>query len=214
MTPQGPGDKDPRGTFGVSPVPPRGRNRAAAMIPPTNLHLLEALPARLRDEALFSVAVLPQPFHVLKQKFTVRLNGEQLTVPCRVYYDLSGVDSSRLSLRQGHLLDGILTRHHDGHIRQKRLSQILTLNQDWVTPLVVQLVGEYVLEIIQDIETNLGGLDARLYGDFLRENPEFLRLTEQRVISYWDCYYRSKRREEYAGFRVLRFFKECVSGKA
>ena len=184
------------------------------MTTPANLKLLDAFPSRLRTDVFSAVAVLPQPFHVLDKRFTVRLNGEKLAIPFRVYYDLSGIDSSRLSLRQGQLLDGILTRHHDGHVRQERLGDILTLNQDWVTPFVLQLVGEYVLEIIQEIEANLGKLDTSLYGDFLRQNPEFLRLTEQRVISYWNCNYRSVRREEYAGFRVLHFFKGCAAGRA
>jgi len=57
---------------------------------------------------------------------------------------------------------------------------------------------------------NSGNLDTRLYRRFLKDNPAFFAITKQRVISYWDCYHRSQRRENYVGFRLLDLFDRLV----
>jgi hypothetical protein len=81
----------------------------------------------------------------------------------------------------------------------------------WIPPFVVQLVGEYVIEILFVIHKNLLNLNTSLYEQFLRMNPGFLAITEQRVISYWNCYHRwNYTRDEYIGFEVLQFFKSLV----
>ncbi len=85
--------------------------------------------------------------------------------------------------------------------------RILKSNQGCIPPFVVQLLGEHVIEILQVIDDHREQLDSALYAQFLRANPAFLALTEKRVFSYWDCYYRSKRKEEYVGFRVLNYLK-------
>jgi hypothetical protein len=55
-------------------------------------------------------------------------------------------------------------------------------------------------------------LDRSLYGAFLAANPEFFALTEQRVASYWNCYYsRRYKRKEYAGFQVINYFKSLIA---
>ena len=64
-----------------------------------------------------------------------------------------------------------------------------------------------MLEILRVVQQNLQNLDASTYGSFLRANPEFLATTERRVISYWNCYYRDQKREEYVGFQLLEFFR-------
>ena len=117
----------------------------------------------------------------------------------------------KLSSLQKHLVNCVLTRHKDGYVRQSRLDQIIGFNQPWVPAYLIQLLGEYVVEIQQLIEARLQDLDKNVYRNFLVANPEFFALTEQRVISYSDCYYRTRAREDYVGFRVLRFFEEIAS---
>ena len=75
------------------------------------------------------------------------------------------------------------------------------------------MIGEYVVEILQLIHENLPNLKPSIYVDFIRANPEYFALTEQRVISYWDCYYRSIKREVYPGFILLDFFKSIVKDR-
>ena len=75
------------------------------------------------------------------------------------------------------------------------------------SPFVVRLIGEYVIEILQVINRDRSHLNPRLYRSFLEANPAFFTLARQRVVSYWDCYYRSQRREDYPGFQILDFLQ-------
>jgi hypothetical protein len=62
-----------------------------------------------------------------------------------------------------------------------------------VVPYVVQLLGEYVVEIsslILDRLTAQSSSSWPAYREFFRANRAFMALTEQRAISYWSCYYR------------------------
>jgi hypothetical protein len=67
-----------------------------------------------------------------------------------------------------------------------------------VVPFVVQLVGEYVVEILESIRHHLSDLTSKrstqrlAYGDFIARNPGFFARTEHRVVSYWACYHRGK----------------------
>ena len=79
---------------------------------------------------------------------------------------------------------------------------------------MIQLAGEYVIEILRLIEEALPDIELSIYERFLRANPVFLTLTEQRIISYWDCYYRSVRQEEYPGFRILKFLNSVARNPA
>jgi len=142
--------------------------------------------------------------------FSVQVENETLSIPYRIYHNVSLTRTEGLTLQE-QLLACLLTRHHDGLIREKHLTRIIAVNATWVPPFVVQLLGEYVIEIIRIIENNLGVLDKSLYGGFLRLNPDFWALTRSRVVSYWDCYYRSHRKETYPGFRVLDFLHQLQS---
>ena len=146
--------------------------------------------------------------------FRAVVNGEAVAIPYRVYYDLGLVKTDHLSPLQQELLICLLTRHCSGFIREENLNRIVTCRHLWVPPFVVRLVGEYVIEILRVIQWNCAGLDATLYGSFLKENPEFWATTKQRVVSYWDCYYRTKRREDYVGFQIVDHLDSLVAGQA
>jgi hypothetical protein len=163
--------------------------------PQDNSELKYAFPSDLHSDALVASEALPKNSYWWNS-FKVQVSNEVVSIPYRLYHDAASIKTDKLSSTQKNLVDCILTRHHDGYVRQKYLAQIAGSNHAWVPPFVVQLVGEYVVEILRDIETNLGNLDKSLYAQFLRANPDFLALTEQRVISYWDCYYRFSCRKE------------------
>ena len=105
------------------------------------------------------------------------------------------------------MVDCLLTRHSSGFVRQRHLDRIVGLSHAWIPPFVVQLTGEYVIEILNVIHQNLEVLDRAVYKEFLCNNESFLDLTGQRIASYWDCYYRNERRKEYVGFKILEFFR-------
>lgn len=119
--------------------------------------------------------------------YEVSLNGELLEIPVRLYFPpqlLAGSDNDTLLLCLG-------TRHHDGFLRQKCVTQLLERGDECAVPYIVQLLGEYVVEIAHVINDALAGMDLAPYQRFLSENPRYLATTRRRVISYWSCYYRT-----------------------
>lgn len=73
---------------------------------------------------------------------------------------------------------------------------------------MLQLVGEYVCEIIQRLLHHLPDIDRELIARFAADNSPFIALTQRRVISYWDVYYRSRfpRFTDYPGFQIMNAF--------
>jgi hypothetical protein len=182
------------------------------MKPQDNKDLLRAFPSSVRDDVLAAVSSLPENPHG-GRSFEVRVSGETIQIPTRVYHNTASISMRKLNGAQRHLLSCILTRHHDGYIRQSHLEQIIGCSLPWVPAYVIQLLGEYVVEIQQLIEARLKDLEPGVYRTFLLANPAFLALTEQRIISCWDCFYRTRKRDEHVGFRVLHFFKELAAEK-
>jgi hypothetical protein len=148
----------------------------------------------VRDDAHTVVSGLPNAR--LSGSFSVQVDGEPLTIPYRIYSpEPPAGDVSSLSSTQQTLLHCLYTRHHDGFVRQRHLERVLGSDRSWVVPYVVQLVGEYVVEILIAIAERLDvatpGTPERLrYGRFVAENRAFFELTASRVTSYWNCYYR------------------------
>jgi len=170
--------------------------------------LAQAFPSALRKEVLSALSVLSENRYSYRwQAFSVHLGSELLSIPSRIYYDPHGLQAMRLTRLESEILDCLLTRHHDGFVRQKHLVRIIRSQNAWVPCFVFPLVGEYVVEILRVIQENLTYLETPIYRDFVRANPEFLNLTEQRVVSYWDCYYRSIKKQGYPGFLILDFLK-------
>jgi len=129
--------------------------------------------------------------------------GESVSIPSRIYHDELPSDAKhRLTTTQLLILHCLYSRHSGGMIRQRHLEQIVGSHEPWVVPFVVQLVGEYVVEILEAIRRGIsdvatpGSTQRLLYGDFIARNPSFFARTERRVVSYWSRYYR----HEYPAF--------------
>ena len=144
--------------------------------------------------------------------FTVWVGEEQVSIPYRIYNPEPSVDSLRdLSPVQQTVLACLYTRHHDGHVRQRHLPTIVRQAELWVTPFVVRLLGEYVVQIILAIQCELVDVDVAgtplrsVYGRFAASNRKLLDVTFQRAASYWDCYYRNlfADRRHYPSFPIL-----------
>lgn len=141
------------------------------------------------------------------------VDGERITLPGRIHH---GIVEPELALaamgqRRQLIMGCLYTRHHDGYERQKWLGEILPATDQWVAPFVVQLVGEYVVEIVADIERGLRdveqpGARRTQYGQFVAENPGYLGITHQRAASYWNEYhrYRFPRFDTYPASIALR----------
>jgi hypothetical protein len=146
----------------------------------------KAFPSALSAQAASIAKLVPDHPHRLLG-YDVLLNGETLEIPVRLYFP-------KLILRTPWCDDSMLlclgTRHHDGFVRQKCVMQLLQRSDDWAIPYIVQLLGEYVVEIAQVINDALPLLDQAPYQRFIAENASYIATTERRIRSYWSCYYR------------------------
>lgn len=126
--------------------------------------------------------------------FTVLVQGEQLSVPYRVYYAPQNLQSviARSSGDTRMLALCLGTRHWNGYVREDCLRQLIGNDRPWVVPFVVQLLGEYVIEIVEAIAAAVSDADHEPLSAFARENPDFMTTTRRRATSYWDCYYRRR----------------------
>lgn len=143
----------------------------------------------------------------------ILVNGEQLNIPYRVYLrEPAPAHLSALTDMQQLILSAILSRSSNGFVREKSVGELLRSDEAWIPPFVLQLVGEYVLEIIRVVEEHSEVLKGSQYRRFAIDNPAFFQLLKQRIISYWNCYYRTTfpRLTDYPGFQIAEFFDEMV----
>jgi hypothetical protein len=123
---------------------------------------------------------------------TVNLDGELLTIPYRVYFNEPEIEKEQtLTNQQKSILNCIFLRHHNGYIRQNRLEKIKN-SEYWMTPFIFQLLGEYVIEILEVLDKQLDDTQLENYKRFTIENSRYYQQTESRMISYWNEYYRGK----------------------
>ncbi|WP_432173955.1 hypothetical protein [Streptomyces sp. Tue6028] len=195
------------------------------MQPPSNSSdpLILAFPAELPGDAEAVLAVMPASRFRPLEPFSVVVEGQQVSIPGRLYNDEPPTEAvASLSSRQRQLLHCLYSRHCDGMVRQRHLAEVVGSVDPWVVPFVVQLVGEYVLEILAVIRDELRdlatpGARSRLaYGQFIVDNPAFFARTQRRVVSYWSCYYRSAYStfRSYPGCSLLDLLRSAASDRA
>jgi hypothetical protein len=171
--------------------------RVAGAFPATYAHDVAAVVAMLSP-----VNQAPTPHDIA----AIALRGEAVRIPARIYFpEPSPEKFDLLTEREKLVARCLFTRHHDGVVRERMIKPLLLETAFWTVPFVVQLLGEYVVEIVRLIDEQLPPGDAVAYAEFLNENPCFWRLTRSRMVSYWDCYYRREfpNLDHYPGRRVL-----------
>ncbi|MER6173197.1 GNAT family N-acetyltransferase [Streptosporangium sp. NPDC001681] len=185
-----------------------------------NESLTCAFPLALADDVRTAVGVMPIAGHCPATSFEVTVGEDRVAVPERIYHPEPTSEAlSALSPVQRVILHCLYTRHHDGFVRQRHLAQIVGSLEPWVIPYVARLVGEYVVEIVGDVHRMFDDLGRpgsavhAAYGRFFADNPDFLTVTEQRVISYWSCYHTSAypRLREYPGYLLVSALRAAAS---
>jgi len=172
-----------------------------------------AFPLAVRDDACAALSTFPST-RLIGKTFSAQIGGEFVTIPERIHNDPALIKIDSLTDLQKEFVHCLLTRHSSGFVREEHLTRIIGSKHIGVPPFVIQLTGEYVIEILRVIHQNLQSLDTSVYTAFLQGNRRFFSKIEQRVVSYWDCYYRCQTREEYVGFRLLDFFRSLVRNGA
>jgi hypothetical protein len=173
-----------------------------------------AFPASLAEDVDRVARVLPEKASPISARDLAPLSlGERLSLPYRVYFpEPRPEDFDSFSRVQRLILHCIFTRHHDGFVRERHLRQLLDpVQEPWVAPYVVQLLGEPVVEILEVLENHLEDLTQGYVRAFVTENSGFLSLTKERVTSYWNCYHRARHpnRSDYVGFKLVRALEDA-----
>jgi hypothetical protein len=139
--------------------------------------------------------------------FSVTVDGEQLGIPERLYVaappTFDDLDDVMVAL---------MTRHHDGFVRERAVQRLLSEAKEWPVPFLVRLMGEYVIEIVNRIDDAFDTLDRDAWTTFVIANPGLVALTDARIISYWDCYYRQISAADYVGFRLMNKVRRLTHG--
>ena len=174
-----------------------------------------AFPSRLRSavrDAAASVTI--GEWHPPSHTFTVNVEGEALRIPYRVYYDPSLLRRQIRDLQAAArlILLCLGTRHYDGYLRQECLRELVKNEASWLTPYVLQLAGEYVVAITEDVANAIGEHNSPTLLVFASENSAYLATLGRRITSYWSCYHRHAypERSSYPGAKVLAALNAVV----
>ena len=146
------------------------------------------------------------------ERFPVHVKAQPVLIPARLHFT-----SDRLSLTESDeawlLARALQTRSNDGFERQRAARDLLADLQPWGAPFIVALIGEYVVEILDDIAAALTPELALTLGAFVVGNEAYWNTTKRRVTSYWNVYDRARwlsehgraeRRDEFVGFRLIQ----------
>lgn len=172
-----------------------------------------AFPKHLEENVENVVNILPLSSSMLihSSEYEVNLNSEKLIIPYRIYFDEPlKMDEIRLIEVEKEILNCIFLRHKDGYLREIRLKSLLKSNSNFVIPFTFQLLGEYVFEILEVLDKHLKEPNLNLYKSFFEENLEYGQKTKDRMISYWDAYYRRgnyPKLKGYLGYRLMQRIK-------
>jgi hypothetical protein len=184
--------------------------------------LAEAFPVEHRDQGLpagMAVAALLSE-RQWTERFSVKVNQQNVVLPFRLHF--VGNDLPMNSRDEAWLFARALqTRSNDGYERQRAARDLLAGFEAWCAPFIIALIGEYLIEIMDDVAAGLtpeviGGL-----AEFIAQNGAYWETTKRRVVSYWNAYYRWGRASEtrqvyaksdYVGFRLVDCLERAAYG--
>ena len=130
--------------------------------------------------------------------------GEMIAIPRRLHFGgLSAKDDMMDNLNLASRC--LIARATDGHLRQRAVRSIIPYQEAWVAPFVVILLGEYVIEIVEEVRDALPILDQSIYANLVRENRQAVERLRAKATSYWDAYHRQRYplKRDYPGLQAL-----------
>jgi hypothetical protein len=138
--------------------------------------------------------------------------GRSVYIPKRLHF-LDGRNITSEPINASPAATCLLTRSTDGYLRQKALRIVLELQDVWVIPFVVLLIGDYVVEIVDEILPALPKFNRDAYSEFVRENRSAMRVVRSKATSYWHAYYRHlyPNRKSYPGLEALHQLETWAS---
>lgn len=176
----------------------------------------DGFPNTLRDDVSKVASLIPFEtycnisFGTTKYTIEYIQDSDAVKFPYRIYYtNVSDEAFDELSIEQKIILHCIYTRSCDGFVRQKHLEALLQMDYpDWAIPYIVKVCDEYVIQILEITYDILKGQDTERFKRFCFQNHESISKSFNRMVSYWNEYYRYKYKvfDEYIGQKL---FREC-----
>ncbi|WML51673.1 hypothetical protein RCG17_19865 [Neobacillus sp. PS3-12] len=173
----------------------------------------DGFPNYMRDDVTKAVRLIPHKTYnngVSKDNIQYYQDNNVIRFPYRIYYnDISDEVIDNLSVRQKMILHCIYSRSCDGFVRQKHLYSLLLMDyEDWAIPYIVKICDEYVLEILEMTYDILKEQDTKRIKRFCLENIVQFCKSYNRMISYWNEYYRY-RYKNFHHYVGRKLFREC-----
>ena len=135
------------------------------------------------------------------------INGTSMSFPYRLYaLEVEESVFLKTSFTERMILHCIYTRSCDGYVREKHIKALLSSDfPNWAIPYIVKICDEYVLEILQTVYNRLRDRNTDEFKAFCSENSELFRKSYNRMISYWNAYYRNEyfKYKDYIGWKLF-----------
>lgn len=135
-------------------------------------------------------------------------NGKVTFFIYRVYFHEPRPElENELTETQKQILNCIYTRHHNGYIREKRLKNLFGFDHEWILPYKLQLLGEYVIEILFELDKHITDENIQQYKQLTLNNRKYWEQTKSRMGSYWNEHYRYpnyKKTKDYIGYKIMK----------
>ena len=210
----------PRNTCLDAPLPNRELERLATLFPSVAQTEVQAVLGLLPLEVSRQLVNSNSESLLSKECCLLTWNGMQLVLPYRVYFREPAADElHRLTSRQRQVLHCLYLRYYDGYVRQRHVEALFALSEGlpeaFTTPFTFSLLGEYVEEILAVLAQQLTPALLASYVKLINENPLYWQQIHGRVASYWDVYYRIRKRraprfQHYVGARILAKVQQAL----
>ncbi len=182
------------------------------------IKITRCFPAELEEQVrkVTRLLSMEKSGYIHAASYSVKFRGETLEFPNRVYFnEPANTLEKHLSEEEQTILNCIFLRHHNGYIRQRRMEKLIHKKQPYIVPFTFQLLGECVKEILTVVDEHINEKTIPDYVAFVNENKKYTEQTENRMISYWDLYYRKEypRRKRYIGQHIFDRIKKELKSK-
>ena len=114
-----------------------------------------AFPPELADDVLAVCHLLRHGTNSPTEHDIGRVNIREfdIRIPSRIYSDVpTDAELSIITDQQRLIVSCLLTRHHNGFVRQRFAKHFDNSLCSWTLPFAIQLLGEYVHEIFVDLD--------------------------------------------------------------
>ncbi|MGB4774010.1 MAG: hypothetical protein WBP45_02450, partial [Daejeonella sp.] len=129
------------------------------------------------------------------------------------FEEITEKEEATLSDLQRVILNCLYLSNYNGYVRERKLEKLNNRNEYFIMPFAFQVLGEYVVEILEVLETQINENTIQNYQKFIKENPGYWQKTEKRIVSYWNEFYRRKnpKLKDYVGMKIINKLKQSVA---